>query len=158
MQEKFADEKFLSALKKCSTAEDAAKLFSENGIEVDAKTLQGALTTIRAVQSGELVLTEKVDDDLEDGELSDDLAEKVAGGNDDMSQAFTPLFQMFNVMMDNPMCVSILIENMFGEDVGPAAQNLRTVSYIMEQAGVPLAKQNMQMAQYTMNWLQQQEG
>lgn len=158
LQEKFSDEKFLATLKKCSTAEDAAKLFSENGIEIDAKALTGVLTTIRAVESGELVLSPEVDNDLEEGELSDDLAERVAGGNDDMAQAFTPLIQMFSVMMNNPMCLSILIENMFGEEAAPAAQNLRKVSFIMEQAGFPLARQNMQMAQYTMEWLQQQEG
>lgn len=158
LQEKFSDEKFLAELKKCSSAEDAAKLFSENGIEIDAKTLTGALTTIHKVQSGELVLSAEVNDDLEEGELSDELAERVAGGNDDFSQAFAPLVTMFSVMMDNPMCVSILIENMFGEEAAPAAKNLRTVSIIMEQAGFPLAKQNMQMAQYTMQWLQQQEG
>ncbi len=157
LQEKFSDEKFLAELKKCSSAEDAAKLFSENGIEIDEKTLTGALTTIRKVQSGELVLNAEVNVDLEEGELSDELAERVAGGNDDFSQAFAPLVTMFSVMMDNPMCVSILIENMFGEEAAPAAKNLRTVSIIMEQAGFPLAKQNMQMAQYTMQWLQQQE-
>lgn len=156
LQKKFSDENFLAELKKCSTAEDAAKLFSENGIEVDAKTLKGALTTIRAVESGALVLSAEVDEDLEEGELSDDLAERVAGGNEDISQAFTPLVQMFSVMMNNPMCVSILIENMFGEEAAPAAQNLRKVSFIMEQAGFPLAKQNMQMAQHTMQCLQEQ--
>ena len=157
LQKKFSDEKFISNLKKCYTAEDAAKIFNENGIEIDAKTLKGALTTIRAVESGELVLNSKVvADELEDGELSDDLAERVAGGNDDISQAFAPLVTMFNVMMNNPMCVSILIENMFGTEMAPAAQNLRKVSLIMEQAGFPLAQQNMQMAQYTMQWLQEQ--
>lgn len=156
LQEKFSDEKFLADLKKCSTAEDAAKLFNENGIEIDAKTLTGVLTTIRKVQSGELVLIEKVATDLEEGELPDDIAERVAGGNQDMDNAFAPMIQMFSVMMNNPMCVSILIENMFGPEATPVAQNLRKVSYIMEQAGFPMAQQNMQMAQYTMNWLQEQ--
>ena len=65
LQKKFSDEKFLSELKKCSTSEEAAKLISENGIEIDAKTLEGALTTICAVQTGELVLSGEDEEDLD---------------------------------------------------------------------------------------------
>ena len=159
LQKKFSDEKFLSELKKCSTSEEAAKLISENGIEIDAKTLEGALTTICAVQTGELVLSGEEEEDLEEGELSDDLAERVAGGNNEEQDPFAPLLQMFSLMVNNPMCASILIENLFGEEAAPAAQGLRYVSGLMEsQFKVPVAKQTMQMVQSTMNLLQQQQG
>lgn len=155
LQKKFDDPQFIAELKKCSSEEDAAKLFTENGIELDARTLSAMLKTFCAVQSGEIKFTE----DVEEDELSDDLAEEVAGGNSDMVDPFAQLNAVFSVMLNNPMVVSILIENFGDEKSVATANNIRKVAFIMEEYGhIPLAKQTMQMATQTMQYIRSQGG
>ena len=146
LHETFSDEKFLADLKKCSTTEDVAKLFSEHGLKVNAEILHDAIMAINAVKSG-VISTPVTAEKIEDDELPDELAEKVAGGGSVSSELSGQFSKIFSVMGDNPMVISIIMENLAGERAAVAAANLRAVAYIIEKHyGIPLAAQTMNMA------------
>ena len=148
----FSDEKFLNALRSCKTTEDAAKLFNENGVKVNAQVLEDALLLINAVKENS---TAAKNNNLEEDELPDDYAEQVAGGGK-MSSSFQESFgQIFNIIGDNPMVVSIMMENFGGAKASQAAANLRAVAFLIEDRyGIPLYQQTMQMATDVLNMIE----